>query len=476
MKRIAAILTALFLISAIAYGQTIVDALRNGSALKTASARSSALGEAFFGLSDDFSAIAYNPAGLSLVKKDEFTLGFGYGKIKTLAVSGSSRENDDSYAYLSSVGLVMPFKTKSGRAAAAVGYYFDGSFDNLMKFSRFNTVSTYTDYEATRAKYNGWGINENFATYLWLADDYYETPLKKDLAQYGEIDESGGVHNFAGSLAFDLGEVLSVGASVTGKWGTYDYYRDFTEEDSKHIYEKFVKDSAGKFLDLDFDKLDVRESLEQNFSGVGGSIGVMGKFGNHIRLSLTLFFPDAYEFEETFSQKAAAFFDNGDAYDTTYVFGSTYSLYLPWRYAVGASINFAGLTIAGGVEISDESSLEYSDAAASLEDLNSEIRRSLGTRTKWGAGFEYDFPFLPVELRGSYNATSSPYKEGPSFDIESYAFGAGFYLAPNARLDFTVRATTVNDFWYLYGGKDEGAGLSFSKKPADFILQIVYRY
>ena len=78
MKKLILILIGIILISPVAKSQFIEDALRFSQPNSIITARAGGLGTAFHGVSDDFSALYYNPAGLSLMQKRELTFGFGF--------------------------------------------------------------------------------------------------------------------------------------------------------------------------------------------------------------------------------------------------------------------------------------------------------------------------------------------------------------------------------------------------------------
>jgi len=70
-------LTSLLLLINLAttHSQTIEDALRYIENKSSVSPRFAALGEAFFGFSDDGSCLTINPAGLTLVPDAELSIG-----------------------------------------------------------------------------------------------------------------------------------------------------------------------------------------------------------------------------------------------------------------------------------------------------------------------------------------------------------------------------------------------------------------
>jgi len=463
-----------------AFGQNIEDALRFSSSNAIISARAGGLGTSFHGIADDYSALAFNPAGLALIDKGELTFGFGFMANATesnfISTVNSVSSND---AYMSNFGIVAPFKTGAGNAAIGIGHYMESNFENSMDFNAFNPYSTYTRYIAEDAKARGYALNDNLSTELWLADDDYYTPLQNRLHQQAVISESGGLHNLTGGIAFELTTFLSAGFSITGKWGNYEYIRDFKETDVDNVYQNYSYDSTGghyKFFDLDFKELRVQELIKQDISGVTGSFGIQGKVANFMRFGFTIHFPTSYDITERYTQKGNSYFDNGDNYEKRFDFDNYYSFLTPWVYSGGLSFHFADATITGGVEYSDLSQMEFTDADFDLRDVNLDINRLMNNRLKWGIGLEYELPFLPMSIRGSFNSTSAPYKEDiDGAEIISAAFGTGIYLAPNVRLDALGRWSQYSNMWNIYPG-DWETELVFKRSIMDFALQLTYRY
>ncbi len=457
--------------------QLIEDGLRWSLTNGVISPRAGALGVSYYGISDDFSAIAYNPAGLSLINKGEVSLGLGFLKNSTTTDYWNNSENLSSNdAYISNIGLVSPIKTTFGNASFAIGYYIESNLDNQMQFSGFNSNSTYIDYTAKDAKDRNWGIQDNFATYLWLADDNFNTPIKKDLQQEARISESGGMHNFSGAMAFELNSYLSAGASISSVWGRYKYFRQYSESDINNEYNQIVGDAETGYQNLDFNRLDVDETLNQSVSGITGRFGLMGRIGNFMRISLNVKFPSALDVEENFSQKATSYFDNKDSYDTTYYGTNSYSLMTPWVYSIGMSAHFVGATITAGLEYTDASQIEFYNSLDEMQNLNVAIPSDLTGQLKWGVGLEYRIPVIPVVIRGSYNYANSPWVgDNTDYDVKTIAFGAGVYLAKKMRLDFMARLMDYKDMWNVYGSSND-TRLFITRQPIDFGMQFTYRY
>jgi len=459
--------------------QMIEDALNMSIPNAYITPRAGGLGVAYYGLADDFAAIAYNPGGLALINKGEISFGFNLNPNNTeTEFLGNNLSLNSTNAYLTNFGLVAPFQTELGNASLAVGYYLESNFNNTMEFAALNPYSTYTQFTAEDAVKRGWGISENFATYLWLADDNYNTPIKNGLYQEAMITEKGGINNISGAIALELSEGLSAGFSVTGKWGNYLYLREFSESDVNNLYNEFIYSEVdGKliFENIDFSQLRVDETIDQDISGINASFGLLGKISDFMRIGFTIKFPSYYEIDEKFSQTAIANFDNGDIRDTTYIFSNYYEISTPWVFAGGLSFNFQGLIFTTGIEYMDLTQMEFSKES-NLELLNLDIKKQMASLIRYGVGIEWQMPYLPLDLRTGFSYSTAPYVK--SFDGEdriTMSAGVGIYLLKNMRLDLVGEYQQYKKLWNIYGNSSE-TELYFTRKPINIGMQITYRY
>jgi hypothetical protein len=437
--------------------------------------RAGGLGVAFHGISDDFGALMYNPAGLSLVSKNEISFGLGFLRNSNETEFFNNKTDfSANSAYISQIGIVSPFKAGIGNGAFSIGYFRESNYNNDYKYSGFNDTTTYINYRTTTGPNS---LNDNMGGYLELGKDtngYMFTPIKKNLQQNAFVRESGGMHNITGGVGVELNDNISVGFAITGKWGNYEYIRDYTESDTKNLYNVYKSD----FSNVDFDHLDLNENLEQSISGITGSIGLQARIANIMRLSASVKFPTYYDITADFSRTAQAYFDDNTHIDTAwYESGSTtYKVVSPWVYCGGISIHTAGLTVSAGIEYTDATQLEFRDATPTIMNLNSQIVQYLAAQTTIGLGAEYEIPLFPMVVRASISSTSSPYTENiDGANLINLAFGAGVYIAPNIRLDGLFRWSKLSQLKTNFGS-DPVNRFILTTTPINFGLQLTYRY
>lgn len=480
MKKLWILFSAIIFSSGTVFSQSYEDALRYSIPNGMITPRVAGLNVAYNGMSDDIGALVFNPAGLTLPGRSELSFGLGFTFMQTetdiLNRTNTLKTNNE---YLTHAGLISPFKAGKTNAAIGISYFHESDFHNNMKYSVFNDKRTYIFDEA---QYGPGGLSDNIATKLFLADENYFTPYSDSLRQNSLIRESGGLHNITGGAAFDVHPQVSVGFSITGKWGGFDFRREYEEIDELNIYNN----TSGQGYYGDLNRFELNETLNQSISGITGRIGIQARIKDFLRFGVAVKFPTFYEVNEVFSQNAKAEFDDGSTIDPPYEYRgkSSYNITTPFIYSGGVSLFAAGITFSGGIEYTDVSQLEFTDPTDQIqeefEDLNSYIIQEIIGQVTWGIGAEYEIPMLPLVARASFSSTTSPYsKDIANANWSNFSLGGGIYLASNIRLDFVMQFSDhsekrlVNPF---NPGMQEGSYYTYASVPTKFGLQFTYRY
>ena len=107
-------------------------------------ARASAMGNAFIGLSDDITALYFNPAGLAQMRQSEFSLGFMHLNTgnDTRYLSFPTLNSKDSKTGLSNIGLSVPFPVAQGSFVIGASYYRLSDFSSSSEFKGFNNLNS----------------------------------------------------------------------------------------------------------------------------------------------------------------------------------------------------------------------------------------------------------------------------------------------------------------------------------------------
>lgn len=461
--------------------QFMEDALRYSNTNGIITPRAAGLNVAYHGISDDMAALYFNPAGLALIGKSEFSIGLGFEVAGTKTdFRGIEKELSRNNSYISHIGLAAPFDYDNSKGALAIAYFYEDGFNNTHEFSAFNTQNS-AIFSETHGRFLV--PEENWAYQLYLNNTIndengnvigYNTPYKDSLSQNGTVIETGGLHNISGGVSFELNEFVSMGFSITGKWGGYDYEKDYFEADDRNVYSSVSIDGRR------FQSLQTNQKVSSDLSGVTGSIGLQSRLMDFMRLGVAVKFPTYYEIEETFGNRIDANFTNAQSEFFEWDGQNSYNLRTPFVYSAGVSVHGMGMTFAAGVEYQDASQTEFSDAIEAVEDINIQIVRELIGQTTWGFGLEYKIPFVPLAARAGYSRTTSPYHDDiPNANLSNFSVGGSLYLGKNIRMDGVFRWTDVSKLRTAYGDNaypQTIANYEVNNSPLNIAIGFTYRY
>lgn len=460
--------------------QFIEDALRFSNPNGYPSARAAGLGISYMGVVDDYSALYYNPAGLNLIPKTEISAGMDFmvnttdsKAFNSLTSFRSNKEN------LNNLGVAVSFpygEKMDKRGSIAIGYYKESNYAQDIKTDWLNPLTSYIS-----------SLDPAIAYHIYLTGtDNAAAPKYDSLHQKSEIYQSGGINNFSGGAAFEINNNVSLGFSIAGKWGSYDYTREITETDDLNRYQTTNQTNQT----VDIYQVKGKEILSQSISGISGSVGLLGKVGKNIRMSVGVKFPTYYEIDEKSQLTVSAIYDNGDKPNpyTSPEMSISYKVKTPFVYSGGLSFYAKGLVFSAGIEYKDASQLEYSDvsegddeesaaAAKNYRDyLNHQIKSEIVGQVTWGFGAEYELPMLPLSVRASYTSTTSPYSMDVSgANRKTFALGAGYSIDSGIRLDFVMLFGDYTEYRTNYGS-DISSRYTVNIKPVNIGLNCTMRF
>jgi len=418
-----------------AVSQFIEDALRFVQPNSGTGARALGLGNAYIGVADDFTSVWWNPAGLGQIKKFELTGGFSnFNYSDDATFLGNTMDYSSSSTNLNNLGLVIPFPTVRGSLVFALGYNRTNMFTTGMSFDGFNTTSSMI---------NALAIQNSDLTYeTFLTDETgLYTPIKRNVNQNGNTLESGSLGHWAFSGAMEAAPDLFVGLSLYINTGSYNYDKEYEEADTRNYYN--ILDDVD-YTDLDFDRFELRDLIDGNYTGIGAQIGVMYKFKNQFRIGATIKTPFTYYVDEEWSSQARSYFDNGDNYSHKINGKGKYNVTTPYTIGVGLAWTYMGFLLSGDFEMIDYTQLKFSNANDDITQMNRDIKRDLQSVFNFRLGLEYTIPAIELKLRGGFGVYPSPYKGDPSdYDRQVISFGLGYLVAESLMID---AAYAMNSF------------------------------
>jgi len=451
--------------NSVAFSQFIEDALRFAQPNSGTGARALGLGNAYIGVSDDFTAVWWNPAGLGQIKKFELTTGFSHFNYSDDATFlGSTMNYSTSATNMNNLGFVLPFPTVRGSLVFAVGYNRTNLFTTGMSFDGFNTRSSMINFLAQK------NSDLTYETYLTDGTGLY-TPLKKDLNQSGNTLESGSLGHWTFSGALEVAPELFVGLSLYITTGSYRYDKNYEEADTRNIYT--VMDNI-YYTDIDFDRFELRDLIDGDYTGIGAQIGIMYKFKDMFRIGATIKTPFNHYIEEEWSSQAKSYFDNGDDLSYKTSGKSKYNIVTPYTFGLGLGWSFMGFLLSGDFELMDYSQIEFSNANDDVMELNRDIKSYLQSVLNWRLGLEYTIPKIELKVRGGFGLYPSPYKGDLSdYDRTVISFGLGYLVAESLMIDVTY---AINSFTTRRVNYDSTSETIEKVKASTLLISLSFRF
>jgi long-subunit fatty acid transport protein len=466
IKYLGYLLFFLFIFN-LANAQFIEDALRFALPGQGTGARALGMGNAYIGISDDYSAVWWNPAGLAQIKRFELTGGLSYFNYDDNAkFFGNTTNSSNSVTAINNIGFVFPFPTMRGSLVFAVGYNRTNNLATGLAFDGFNPSSSIipTLIRTNKA--------DNIPYQIWLTDSTgLYTPINRNVNQKGDLIEGGSIGNWAFSGAMDVAPNLSVGLSLHIVSGSYTYNKTFTEEDTRNIYNFLDQIN---YSNIDFSKLTLEDNISGDYSGFGASLGMIYHLKDFARFGINIKTPFVYSIKEDFSTRGTSVFDNNDTYTYKTIGSGEYDVATPFVIGGGASFSFKGFIISGDLEWIDYSQLEFSNANEDIMALNKDIKNTFRSVINYRGGIEYTIPDINLKLRGGYAVYPSAYKNDPSsFDRKQISFGLGYLVEESLMLD---AAYSIGSFNTLHSNYDNYSILDEEVKTGNFILTMSFRF
>lgn len=399
-----------------AYSQNAADAVRIVENELGIGARALAMGGAYVGLTEGYSAIYWNPAGLASMKRPEFFgemshLNFDNDAVFQQAITSESQD----YTRLRSLGLAFPLPTTRGSFVVALGFNRVKDFDQNLLFSGFNSNS------------NGLSFTVNDSDFLF----------DKDVFQTEQITDEGGLNQWSVGAAIALSPNFTAGLTAFLWDGKDDYQFSFLQEDRQNIYNP----------PADFDRYVLNRSLNTDYTAVGLKVGGLVDMKNGLKLGGVVSFPVRFNVTETFAANDNLVFDDNTEDPFDFPAGQfEYDVKTPFQFDGGASYSNRIVTLAAGVRYRDWSQTRFDvpDNALSNPDFvqlleeNQIIRQDYRGTVQYNFGGEVYIENLRTKLRGGYAMVPSPLDNAPSdLDKTFISGGIGLMVDRFVSLDLT---------------------------------------
>ena len=393
--------------------------------------RAQSMGNAYVGLANDYSAIYWNPAGLTQLKMSEISGSLYHLKFNNQATfSGTTIPDARNFTKLQSLGLAYKFPTTQGSFVLALGYNRFKNYDEYLYFSGFSADSIDLGFD--------------------LEDDngdinYY--PFDRNVQRTEEINQDGNLSAWSVGGGLQVSPRLALGVTFDFFSGKNQYMMDFYQDDINYHYGQYP---------ADYDSYELHDKIISNFSGWGIKAGAMLLLTDDLRAGITVDFPRSMIVSESYSSNDVLYFDDGYSSEADLADGEwEYVIKYPFKFSGGASLDLGPFTFAGSFEYRDWTQVEFdipedqglNDDYQSLLDENKLFAQSFRATFGYSAGGEFRLPGTGISLRAGYRIQPSPIiYSGDLLDREYISAGLGYNLDTNTVFNFGYTLGTWNRY------------------------------
>lgn len=423
--------------------------------------RALGMGNSYVGVSDDASASYFNPAGLGLIKRMEFSGGLDYYRFNNNAtLFGNSTEYANSSTQINQLAFVFPFPTLRGSLVFGISYNHQSNLVSALNFDGFNSGNN-SQIQHLTARNNDlvYDLLLSFPVYDQNNNYLYDsTIIQGKLNQEGLRLNSGDIHTWALSGAIEIYKNLFIGGTLNIISGEFNSNYDYYEDDILRIYDNVQTDPTISTT-KGFQSFYLNSLMNWDISGWDLKLGLLYQINKIARVGATIQFPKTFTVKEKYSVDGSSTFKSGVVYlpePGDYESIVEYDILTPFVLSAGTSVNYMGFLLSGEFSLTDYSQSEFKNprniAQRDIADMNKDIKNSLGTALNYNVGLEYTIPNLGLRVRGGYFTQKSAYKNDPSdFNKNFLTGGAGFLVDETVSVDLTYLHGWWNDYTENYG-------------------------
>ena len=358
-------------------------------------ARTMGMGGASLALSDDFTALYWNPAGMAQIQKFEMFSSLSHNvAIADTYFTGDAVKTTTSRSQmrLNSIGFVYPLETRQGGLAVGFGYNRPQNFDYQTAIQGIDPGSG-TDF-------SGFSVDET------------------------NINSGGiGIWSFGASV-YVTKQVL-VGGSL-----------DFWHGNSLNELDTEATDTQN--VDNEWARFRYDDEVDREYSGVGGRIGLLAHLTDTINFGLTLVAPIELGVDEVWYQSTVDVFDDGEKSTDSTSGVQTYDIERPFEIGIGAAVKLFNkqLILAGDVQFTDWTQTRYDPAPADDIPKNN-FEEYYATTLQVRLGAEYQIPIIATHIRFGYLRDPIPFRYTEVDTHDFLTAGVGKIFEDSLKLDVT---------------------------------------
>lgn len=466
MKRIIALLSVI-IISTLTSAQNYNDALLLSEPGFYSGARSLGMGNSYVALSDDYSSVFFNPAGLGLIKKFGLsaTANSNYFD-NTTNFLGSNSNSEKNNIYLTQFGFVFPVPTVRGSLVFSLGYNQFRDFNSVVEFDGFNNGNSsmiqYLTGDINDVIPLTYDVGLTYEVRDPVTDAYIRDTTLIDgmLNQSGIVKSEGTVGAWSVAAATEVSEGLFIGGTFNLLSGTYKRDRDYYEDDIQDIYGFGLETFPGDPDTRDFQSFYLNDIIDWDLKGWNFKLGLLYSWEKLFRFGIAVKFPTYYTIKESYYVNVSSEFGTNTMFELTepIIDEVEYEIRTPFEFSAGASGSLSNINISASAKVIDYTQMEFTegfDREFRIQQ-NKDIEDLFRTAYTLNLGAEVKIPSLPVALRIGGIYSQSPYADDTAeFDKKFLTAGIGF----NFRDSFSIDIAYAYGWWENFSD-NYGSGVS----------------
>lgn len=466
--------------------QTDVDALRYSQTGIAGTARFTSMGGAFGALGGDFSTLSWNPAGIAIFRKSEFTFSPSLYLEKSSSdfMNETGRANKYNFNF-GNIGLIYTQKLSNNDTSYGwknwnfgFGYNRLNNYHTKTFYEGVNSQNSLLDYFLEKANSNG-GINpDNMDPFAeQLAYDSYLIYFDSTANQYRK-DQLPGQNLLQRRTATTRGAlseiVISFGANYSNKLylgGTIGFSTIRYLEES--TYEEVDKDDSINF----FNNYQFNQDVTTHGYGINLKLGLIYRAADWVRLGVAFHTPTFYSMTDDYSNSIKSKFDDASSYTVNSPAGTyDYNLTTPMR-AIGSVAFIIGKMglVSADYELVDYSEARFDATGNSFFDVNNTIQKkyTAAGNLKIGTEWRYD----NFSFRGGYAMYGTPFSSsykisGADMSKNCFSFGIGMRDA-DYFIDLGYVLTEGTEFFQPYSlSSQDVAGVKNKLQSHNFTVTL----
>jgi len=358
-------------------------------------ARTMGMGGASLALSDDFTALYWNPAGMAQIQKFEMFSSLSHNTaIADTYFTGDAVKTATSRSQmrLNSIGFVYPFHARRGGWAIAFGYNRQQNFD-------YQTAIQGVD-PSSGTDFSGFAVDETNIN-------------------------SGGIGIWSFGTSVYVSKHVLIGGSL-----------DFWQGSSLNELDTTATDLLKVDSDLSLFRYD--DEIDREYSGLGGRIGLLAHLTDTISFGVSLVTPVELGVDELWYESTRVVYDDGEETSDVLDSAQTYDIERPFEIGVGTAVKLFNkqLILAGDVQFTDWTQTRYDPAPA--DDISHDnFEEFYATTLQVRLGAEYQIPIIATYIRLGYLRDPIPFRYTQVDTHDFLTAGVGKIFEDSLKLDVT---------------------------------------